>query len=581
MIKKCLMLGILFSQTVLAVPKIPSAGFTREIAESNYFSDGPATFATLCVGDECQSAELGHTRIDRKQSVDGHSLFTIGSNSKYVTAVLIMILVDQNYLKLEDKLADFFPEYSQWQGVTVRDLLNHSSGVPPYIFSKKGINRVFKSVFNWHSRKWKPYELVNSVIDQPSVFPAGSQVEYNNTNYVLLGMIAEKVMHTPFASLLDQYIFKPLDMKDTYLAMSETVKQRRVSGYLVADFPMPSLLLNLLSTKVEKIGPYLETTHLFDSSFVWTAGGMVSTSGDLAKLTRALFHGKLISPALLEEMKKVRPGRVFGTLPINYGLGMMRMPSSFGDGYGHGGLSPGYQVLTNYFQDYDMVLVVGRNMGPSQLYAVYFDLLDRLFAPEKQKPFIEDPTVNYKLLNGNGVHLRLKGRLTTGQEFSPFSVKTMGYAEVRKRASRTQPFSNFQAYAVTRNERPLIILHAEGGKSLFDPTSKPNESFPFMEIIVDRSKVLATDSSVFVSRGDGMVLAYKGFFHVNPDKVKENCVAELLDEDREAAFQIEHNYEESFKVDQSIKFAGNIPMKKVDLHTFPQTMRDLGLKPCP
>ncbi len=156
--------------------------FQDEVAQSNFFSNSPATFATFCFADECHAASSGHLQINGKEEVDNHSLINIGSNSKFITAILTLILIDKGYMSLDDTLASYFPEYAHWKGVKIRHLLQHSSGVPEYLFSDAGKNRTILSYFSWHTRVWKPSELVATVVKEPAVFEAGSRVVYNNTN---------------------------------------------------------------------------------------------------------------------------------------------------------------------------------------------------------------------------------------------------------------------------------------------------------------------------------------------------------------------------------------------------------------
>ena len=122
------------------------------------------------------------------------------------------------------------------------------------IQSGKGIKKTALSLFNIRTRIWKPRELIEGVVNEPMLFAPGEKSAYNNTNYVLLGMIAEKTMGESAEVLLDRYIFTPLGMNDTYLRLIESEKYRRINGYFPMNIPVPDWLINILSSKIEKIG---------------------------------------------------------------------------------------------------------------------------------------------------------------------------------------------------------------------------------------------------------------------------------------------------------------------------------------
>ncbi len=552
---------------------------TRELQEANYFSNDPATFVTVCRGSNCESAAEGFTNIDRKVAVTLDNLVTVGSNSKYITAILILKLVDQGMIRLTDKLTDYFPEYGQWGDVTIRDLLNQSSGVPEYVFSKEGVNRIVRSAFNWHSRKWKPRDLIQAVAKLPSMFPVGSKVEYNNTNYVLLGMIAEKVSGQPLDQLLKTQLFEPFGLRSTYLSLPAEQRNLRVSGYMVANLPFPGWFINTFSRKIKKIGPYLDTTNLFDSSFVWAAGGIVSNTQDLARLTYALFHGDVLSQATLAEMTTTRLGSVLG-MPLQYGLGLMKTPSPIGDGFGHGGLVPGYQTITNYYPEKDLIISMSRNMGPSQLYAVYYDFLTRLENPVDEKPFIESDEVRKENLGRNGVHLRLKGHLATDTSKKTMFRDSYGYAELKENGKISLPFASFDAVATEFNGQSQLELRLKGSLSFLDNQSKEDVTLPFLTVVVNQTELSHKSESLLQANETQQIFAYKGVTKVIPGGREESCVTEIIDVSSTANLQVDGAKDYGFATKDSIRLAGNIPLRKVTKDEVVPELEQRNLKTC-
>jgi len=559
----------------MAFKDIPHEDFAREIREATYFSDGPALFATFCASDACQTVAAGSPTVDHGSTVDPRSLFTIGSNSKFVTAILVLKLVGEGYFGLDDKLVDFFPEYDRWQGVTVRNLLGQSSGIPDYIFTRDGTNRILRSIFSWHTRHWRPQDLLNLVKGQPSLFPAGTKVEYNNTNFILLGMIAEKATGARLGDLLRQEIFVPLGMTSTYLELPRELRDRRIPGYMRGQLPLPGWLVNLLSFKVEAKGPFLDTSKIFDSTFTWAAGGMVSSIDDLAKLTRALFHGQLIKPELLDEMQAFRQGTVLG-MPLTYGLGLMKLPTVLGDGLGHGGLSPGYQVLNNYFKDQDVVFTMAQNLGPSQLYGIYLDLLPRLLHLDEQVAFVEDPTVAVKALDADAAHIRLRGVITAAPEPQNVFGESYGFAVVKdRRAKNSQPFTAFHAYQGSDSTAKRLTVRASVARVPLAPAPKPGFDAPFVEIWFDRSALADSAVNVLKSRGTGVFFAFKGLSGVDARGGKQACISEIIDSGRDSYVQLQEYQGEGFQERASIKLAANIRFKAFD----PEEAADGDLPP--
>lgn len=557
-----LALGALLTSTG-ASAKSNSDIFEDEVAQCNYFSNSPATFATFCFADECHSAASGYTKINGSEAVTPDKLMTIGSNSKFITAILTLIMVDKGYLGLDDTLATYFPEYAHWKGVTLRHLLQHASGVPEYLFSEKGTQRTILSYFDWRTRVWKPSELVALVAKEPSIFEAGTRVEYNNTNYILLGMVLEKVARRPLEVLLDREIFAPLGLQNTYLSLMKSEEFRLVSGYYPLDLPIPDWIVNFLSPKVEKSGNYLDTTRGFDASYLWAAGGMVSTSGDLAKIVRALFTGRLISQELLEEMKNWRNGEVLG-FPLRYGLGLMTMPSPYGELLGHGGMTPGYYSVSNYLPQRDVVITMGQNIAPGPTYSVYYDLIDLVNRDFPGKEFVVDEALSPAKLPARSIHIRARGKLLPESPSFGFFSAAFGYSLVKKLPRNEETFRNFQTNIVERDGRSYLTISGSPGTSpYFGQSGKSSEGTPFLKITIDQEKLRARGSGVYrKGEGDGMIFAYRGFSQVDEQGKRSFCVSEVLDRRRASAFQVDGQKDETFEQGETLKFVGNLAMTK-------------------
>jgi D-alanyl-D-alanine carboxypeptidase len=169
------------------------------------------------------------------------------------------------------------------------------------------------------------------VADQPQEFPAGSAWNYSNTNYTLLGMLVERITGHTLAQEVERRILRPLGLRDSSMPLHEPTPGGSYSRGYSLDYDDE---LNQLPGTLRDI-----TVH--GSSGYFAAGTLVSTEADLARFYRALLGGRLLSPALLAEMKTTVPT---GYAPgIRYGLGLFFYDTPCGTLIGHGGGMPGYE----------------------------------------------------------------------------------------------------------------------------------------------------------------------------------------------------------------------------------------------
>jgi D-alanyl-D-alanine carboxypeptidase len=250
--------------------------------------------------------------------------FRAASLTKPFVATVVLQLVGQRRLSLSDTVERWLPGILPYgDRITVRQLLNHTSGVPEYALIPK--RELYQGI---RFRSWSPRELVALVADQPQMFPAGSAWSYSNTNYVLAGLIVEAVTGRSLSRELARRIFRPLRLGDTYFPVNfPFLVGPHARGY--------SLDIDDDLNPIE--GPLLDVT-VYNPSAIWAAGNIVSNEQDLARFFRALLGGRLLSRALLAEMKRpieLGPG-------VGYGLGLLVIDTPCGTLFGHDGGTPGF-----------------------------------------------------------------------------------------------------------------------------------------------------------------------------------------------------------------------------------------------
>ncbi|MFJ5546200.1 serine hydrolase domain-containing protein [Streptomyces sp. NPDC093225] len=295
-------------------------------------ADGlPAALATVTGRDgraRTYTAGVGEIATGSKVPRDGQ--VRVGSNTKTFTAVVVLQLVAEGKVGLDAPIETYLPglvrgKRIDGRRITVRQLLQHTSGLPNY------------TEYDLQPRYYEPRDLVDIALQHEGHFRPGTKWEYSNTNYVLAGLIVQKVTGRPFARELEQRVIRPLGLRHTYFpAPGETsIREPHPHGYYQESAG----------------GPLKDITEV-DPSWGWAAGQLVSTNSDLNRFFTALLGGRLLPAAQLAQMRTTVPAEdTFGP-GARYGLGIASRPLSCGGLYwGHGGSIPGYETRGGVTED--------------------------------------------------------------------------------------------------------------------------------------------------------------------------------------------------------------------------------------
>lgn len=249
--------------------------------------------------------------------IDQDMLFAIGSNTKLFTAVSILKLAELGKLRLEDSVGTWFPNHPNIDPrISIRQLLHHSSGLRNY----SSYPGYADSILADPNRVYRPAELLKW-IGLP-LFDAGTDWNYSNTNYLLAGIIAERVSGLPLDSFMRQYLITPLGLDHTFF-WNETL-----------GFPLAH------PWEAGRDNGGLPRTAIHTAA--WAAGGMYANAGDMALWYRGLFDRKIVGQALLNEMTAFEG-------PEDYGLGIQLFRPFNRPVWGHSGLIKGsFQSLFYY-----------------------------------------------------------------------------------------------------------------------------------------------------------------------------------------------------------------------------------------
>ncbi|WP_188295793.1 serine hydrolase domain-containing protein [Streptomyces sp. CBMA156] len=293
----------------------------------------PAALATVKGRDgrtRTYTAGVGDVATKAKVPVDGQ--VRIGSNTKSFTSVVVLQLVAEGKVDLDASVDTYLPGLVRGDGfdgrnITVRQLLQHTSGLPEYV------NR--EGVLNNPKQYLEPRELLDVALAQKAHFAPGTQWEYNNTNYLLAGMIIQKVTGRPLGEEITKRVIDRIGLRHTYFPVpgDMTIHEAHPKGYQPAAD-----------------GSLRDYTEL-DPSWGWAAGAMVSTNTDLTRFYGALLGGRLLPAAQLAQMRTTVPADSIAP-GVRYGLGLMSRPLSCGGlAWGHGGAIPGYETFGGTTED--------------------------------------------------------------------------------------------------------------------------------------------------------------------------------------------------------------------------------------
>jgi D-alanyl-D-alanine carboxypeptidase len=355
-------------------------------------------------GQILHRAAYGMASLELDEALKPEHVFRIGSVTKQFTSAAIMMLAEEGKLAVSDPITTFLPDYpTQGRTVTVEHLLTHTSGIQSYT-----------DMPSWRG-KWRQdmslTELVDIFKNEPMQFAPGEKWRYNNSGYILLGAIIEKVSGKKYADFVRERIFAPLGMTHTRYDVTEDVIPQRAPGYA-------------------KTGDRFVNAQYLSMTQPYAAGALVSTVDDLAKWDAALAAGRVVSPGSL--------AKIFTSYKLASG-------SESGHGYGwqisrfegravqeHGGGIPGFRSYVLRIPSDGVYVAVLSNLAAAE---PDMDLLARKAAAIAiGKPLVNPPAI-----------------ALTAEQMDPYVGRYVDVGSTR--------------YTVTREGARLFVQRGDGGKT--------------------------------------------------------------------------------------------------------------------
>ena len=317
-----------------ATPPTPAefASYAETVLADAYRPDAPGVAVLVMRGDEVlYRGARGEADVEGDVPLAPGDRFRIGSVTKQIAAAGLLTLVDAGKVALEDPLSKYLPDYPGAAGITIEQLLNHTSGIKSYTEIPGVMDGPIR-------RDLTTAQLVDYFKDETPAFAPGEAWAYNNSGYVLVGAVIEAASGQPWHEYLDQALFQPLGMKDTGYGADPAVVARQVKGYTTGG-PAPAAPIELSMTQ-----PH-------------AAGALVSTVDDLARWNRALHEGRVLKPATYERM--ITPAGKAKDAGYAYGLQTSSVRGA--PTLQHGGGIPGFTAFLTYVPGPDLTVAVLHN----------------------------------------------------------------------------------------------------------------------------------------------------------------------------------------------------------------------------
>jgi CubicO group peptidase (beta-lactamase class C family) len=290
-------------------------------------------------GDVLFAGTYGRANLEHQIFVNRNTVFKLASITKEFTAAAILLLVEDGKLKLDDMLSTYVPELPQADTVTLYQLLVQTSGIPDYAEDPAAAKT--KSVAK------TPEEMLAWIgnLTPTLLFEPGTKWSYSNSNYALLGLVAERVSRQPLPTLFEYRLFRPAGLISTRFDDPADVVPQRAQGYRKSKAAASGFV------NADWISPTIPGP----------AGGLRSTGDDLVRWSNALFNGRVLKPASVRSMTSaglLKDGRTtkFGMpeawqkgLNSDYGMGVFIKPTSAGTRIGHSGGIDGFSTWVAHY----------------------------------------------------------------------------------------------------------------------------------------------------------------------------------------------------------------------------------------
>jgi D-alanyl-D-alanine carboxypeptidase len=303
----------------------------------------PGVIAVVQRGQSREIHSFGVRNIKGDLPLRAKDHMRVASAAKAFSGAVALTLVSKGVLSLNDTIGDLLPELpGAWHAVRLRQLLNHTSGIPDFSLDEDFLAAVIASPKN----PPPPEELLSYVEDEPLNFDPGSRYEYSNSDNIVVGLMVEAATNRSYESQLQKYVFGPLGLTETSLPVGANLPKPFIHGYDLSESPPE------------------DVSEVLAAGWAWASGGIVSTPGDLNRFIRAYVGGRLFSAKVRSKQRRVIEGGSSeppGPGKNAAGLALFRYETKCGTVWGHTGNTPGYTQFAAASPDGERSVTVSVN----------------------------------------------------------------------------------------------------------------------------------------------------------------------------------------------------------------------------
>lgn len=323
---------------------VEHGGQLQLLLDAEHAAGMPGVFAEVKIGNTTWQGAAGVADLETGRPMQPWFYHRVGSITKSFVSTTLLQLVGEHRVNLDTPIGDWLPDVvsdARGQQVTVRMLLNHTSGIGNYTnaITLEGLEELRYLTST-------PLEVAAAGLAMPQLFPPGTAWSYSNTNYILVGLLIERVTGHRVEYEVGARVLRPLNLHNTYFPGNDPdLRDPHANAYM----PWPDGTLRDFS--------------VFNMSWAWAAGALISTPQDLNRFYRALLSGQLLSPALMAQMRTTVPMDPTHPDIAGYGLGLAWEQLPCGKIWGHTGGVIGQTTVSWHSADGTRQVTLGENLS--------------------------------------------------------------------------------------------------------------------------------------------------------------------------------------------------------------------------
>jgi D-alanyl-D-alanine carboxypeptidase len=415
---------ISFTSLIVAQETIVTNNKQQQIIEYiSYMEQSNQLMGSVSIsenGTEIINITFGEKNTSEEHAAD--TKYTIGSITKLFTAVLLAKLYEEGKISLEESLSNYYPEIPNSEKITIRNMLNHTSGLMDYVIKND-------SLYFWLLEPVSQKDVIDEIIRQDIEFQPGERMRYSNSSYYLLARILEKKYNKPYKQILSDVLTTPLGLKNTFGVDEKSHHQ------------------NIAKSYGKKDGEWVEMGEFYFPN-VSGVGDIISTTSDLNTFLHALFSNQIITRSTIDLMLPEANDM--------FGMGIMKIPFYEHTGYGHGGDTYGTHSVATYNSDNNLSIsyIINGENYPTNDFAIC--LLSIIYSKDFDLPEFKEykPELRYFEMYG-GIY---------GAPDFPINLKIYEEDNQLLAQGEGQP-----AFSLTPVEKHLFEYKKAGIKLAFEP----------------------------------------------------------------------------------------------------------------